>query len=76
MEHPTSLYTIQMRAVNRLTSTTISSMMIRLIAYILGCPVDFFWLARQPQAQVGELVEVNGANKIKIALLTLGEMAT
>ena len=51
-------------------------MMIRLIAYILGCPVDFFWLARQPQAQVGEMVEVNSANKIKIALLTLGEMAT
>ena len=51
-------------------------MMIRLIAYILGCPVDFFWLARQPQAQVGELVEVNGANKIKIALLTLVKMAT
>ena len=51
-------------------------MMIRLIAYILGCPVDFFWLVRQPMGQVGELVEVNGANKIKIALLTLGEMAT
>lgn len=48
-------------------------MMIRLIAYILGCPVDFFWLARQPQAQVGELVEVNGA---EIALLTLVTMAT
>ena len=62
--------------VNRLTSTTISSMMIRLIAYILGCPVDFFWLTRLPQAQVGELVEVNRANKIKIALLILGEIAT
>ena len=65
-----------MQAVNRLTSTTISSMMIWLIAYILGCPVDFFWLARLPQAQVGEMVEVNSANKIKIALLILGEIAT
>ena len=51
-------------------------MMIRLIAYILGCPVDFFWLARQPLVAVGRLVEVNKASKIKIALLTLVKMAT
>lgn len=48
-------------------------MMIRLIAYILPCPVDFFWLARQPLGQVGMTDDVNGA---EIALLTLVKMAT